>query len=171
MLARISKDRRMASFVTVVHGTFARGAEWIKQDSTLTRFLRKNIRNGPVHIQPFLWSGANKISARINAADELRCVLVDQVKTHPNDRHFVIGHSHGGNLAMLAIQTNAVLKQHVGLICLSTPFLQLERQKFSKPLRKKFGTLRLCFWLLPIAVNNLMIGLNSMPVFSGFRAP
>ena len=130
--ARLSGNRPMATFITLVHGTWARRAKWIQPDSALARYLSDNVA-GPVHVTtpPFTWSGSNRLSARLKAAENLRRHLLDQVRDHPNDAHYVIGHSHGGSVAAYAIQDCEDLRVRVRLICLSTPFLQLELNALS----------------------------------------
>jgi hypothetical protein len=41
----------------------------------------------------------------------------------PDAQHFVIGHSHGGNIAFQAMRDAAVESRIAGVVCLSTPFL------------------------------------------------
>ena len=145
----------MATFVTLVHGTFARRAGWIKPDSKLSKYLIGMVAP-PVHLTPFTWSGANRISARLKAAEDLRRRLLDQVGSHPNDAHYVIGHSHGGNVAAYAIQGSEELKRTVGLVCLSTPFLLLELRALSISTRKMLTTLRLAlFGFLLAGISNV----------------
>lgn len=146
--ARLSGNRPMATFITLVHGTWARRAKWIQPDSALARYLSDNVA-GPVHVTtpPFTWSGSNRLSARLKAAENLRRHLLDQVRDHPNDAHYVIGHSHGGSVAAYAIQDCEDLRVRVRLICLSTPFLQLELNALSGSTRRKLSTLQLFLFL------------------------
>ena len=50
----------------------------------------------------FQWSGANSHRARFRAAEEFRTFLQDLFAKHPDGRHVLIGHSHGGNVILYA---------------------------------------------------------------------
>jgi hypothetical protein len=69
-----------------------------------------------------MWSGRNCVVHRELAAKALHEKLVESQKKYPGTPHILIGHSHGGNIA---IQATAGLPEHeqVRILCLSTPFL------------------------------------------------
>jgi hypothetical protein len=50
--------------------------------------------------------------------------LKSNSQPHPNAIHFVIGHSHGGNVALKAVEMGN-LSHSVNVICLSTPFFHV----------------------------------------------
>lgn len=129
----------MTFVVTLVHGTipFRRltrllswrprhRAEdtpaWVFSDSPLCAALAKDLP-GEVVLSVFGWWGANSVHGRWRAAADLRRHLEEQMARYPAARHFVIAHSHGGNVALHAVQSD-VIKQHLaGVVCLSTPFI------------------------------------------------
>jgi Alpha/beta hydrolase family len=115
--------RNVHFVVTTVHGTFASRAAWPDADSPLGRYLREHLP-GSVEIRPFRWSGANGFRKREAAAHALREHLLRAMNDEPGAVHFVIAHSHGGNIAMLAAGEQSVEKRLAGIVCLSTPFLQ-----------------------------------------------
>jgi hypothetical protein len=86
---------------TLVHGTFARGAEWAQSQSALCCALVKALGSNIV-LKPFDWSGKNSHSARVTAGQELATFLRSARESYPNAMQFVICHSHGGNVALYA---------------------------------------------------------------------
>lgn len=89
-----------------------------------------------VSFAEFSWTGRNSHGARVEAARRLGEHLHKLVQGDPTARHFVIAHSHGGNVASYAIGDNKVLRgQLAGVIALSVPFIR------ARP--RDFGSLRL----------------------------
>ena len=84
--------------ITLVHGTFARRARWIRPGSKI--FL--HLRRAGYEVEAFQWSGRNSFRARSRAADQLRLRLEENASRRPGLRQIVIAHSHGGNVALLA---------------------------------------------------------------------
>ena len=85
--------------VTLVHGTFARRADWTTESSPLCRTIRTTMHE-PVRFEQFLWSGWNTVTSRNKAVERLISHLADVQTRWPQARHFVVGHSHGGNIAL-----------------------------------------------------------------------
>lgn len=108
--------------VTLVHGTFARRADWTLPSSRLCRSILDTM-HGPVRFEQFLWSGWNAVTSRRRGVERLTSHLAASLARWPNARHFVIGHSHGGNIAFQAMRDEAVESRIAGIVCLSTPFL------------------------------------------------
>lgn len=100
--------------VTLVHGTWARNAEWTRDDRPLSCALRGL---GEIKIERLPWSGWNRFTARSAGKVKLQR-LIDQ--SGEDARHFIIAHSHGGNLAHDAVEG----REHrvLGVVCLNTPF-------------------------------------------------
>jgi hypothetical protein len=117
--------------VTLVHGTFARNALWT-QDGSLLRRTLTNTLGDDVTFRAFLWSGDNSFAARADAAKELRALLDREVGSRPNDKHAVIAHSHGGNVALAAIEAATAGRQIDAVICLATPFVTARRRNFGE---------------------------------------
>jgi hypothetical protein len=85
---------------------------------------------GPgVQFVPFLWSGANTIRARHEASLQLTAQLRADRERDPQVRQLVIAHSHGGNVALRAID---LLGEPVPLATLATPFLSIRRRALSR---------------------------------------
>lgn len=111
-----------AFVITSVHGTFARRSKWTSPDSDFVRSVR-SLLPGDVSVYSHTWSGANSQKARRQASTELKQKLIDQFERHPAAAHFVIGHSHGGNVAMYALDDDSVQSRVNGVLCVNTPFI------------------------------------------------
>lgn len=109
-------------FVVLVHGTFASNADWTKADSDICQALKKGLE-GNVTFHRFQWSGGNSHHARIQASKELAAYLSSLNQDKTGGRCFVVTHSHGGNVAMMALK-NSILNGAVQkIVCLATPFI------------------------------------------------
>jgi hypothetical protein len=95
-------SERVSHVVTMIHGTFAKNALWTSDGSNLCKALREHLP-GDLVIRRFPWSGANRNSDRIEAAKKLADALNENLASYPYAAHFVIAHSHGGNLALYAM--------------------------------------------------------------------
>jgi len=67
-------------------------------------------------------------TARLTGATQLQQHILDSPTT---DKHFLVAHSHGGNVAMYALQDPAVAARVDGLICMATPFLYPRKRPLS----------------------------------------
>jgi pimeloyl-ACP methyl ester carboxylesterase len=130
--------------VTLVHGTFARRAAWTMQSSPLCTTIRQTMQ-GPVRFEQFLWSGWNTVTSRSKAVERLITHLATLQTRWPEARHFVVGHSHGGNIAFQAMRDKAVEARIAGVVCLSTPFL------WASP--RDLGPVgRIALWWFPVVI-------------------
>lgn len=112
--------------IILVHGTWARNAQWAQPGSSLWQALDREL--GHPAILPFQWSGKNTFQAREDAAQALRQYLILLARGNPNANLFIIGHSHGGSVALYAVKEDAIRKRIQGVACLSTPFLVTKRR-------------------------------------------
>ena len=126
--------------VTLVHGTFARKARWTREDSALRRALKARWGEA-VRVETLDWSGRNTQGAREAAARRLGAAIREAAETSPTADHFIVAHSHGGNIAFLACKDEAVKAKVAGIACLSTPFLFFNRSFTA-------GFFSLSFWIL-----------------------
>jgi len=78
---------------------------------------------GPVKIFEFQWSGRNVASRRVAAANRLRARLESLASQYEDEPIYVIAHSHGGNVALMAIGEHELERRVRLVICLSTPFI------------------------------------------------
>jgi hypothetical protein len=143
--------------VTLVHGTFARNAAWTQDGSALRTSFRDRLGDGSVRFDCFLWSGFNTDRARQEAAAELRRILGQRLAEHPEARHYIVAHSHGGNVALHALHGFEDQERIAGVICLASPFIHCaprDVRKSVKTLRSAALTLwTIAYWYLaPTAV-------------------
>ncbi len=108
--------------VTLVHGTFAEDAAWLKPGSLVYDSLVKAFP-GQLSIEPFRWSGTNNLYDRLDAGLELAGHIQKLQDAHPDACQFVIGHSHGGNVAIYALRRLIRGHKVLGVACLATPFI------------------------------------------------
>lgn len=110
--------------ITLIHGTWARRAEWTMPGSALSKHLRTTVPELR-ELANFEWSGSVLQRQRVDAACDFLRWHEDVRRRHPVAQHFVIAHSHGGNVALEAAMRDEQLRAALGgIICLSTPFLQ-----------------------------------------------
>jgi hypothetical protein len=123
--------------IILVHGTWGRGffprisdlkrrylfrgsKRWFDDDSP----FQERLKSLGWPIRAFLWSGANSVHARDSAArklaDQLRKDLAD-----PDATSVIIAHSHGGNVALRALQHLDSMAERIRIVTLATPFLRV----------------------------------------------
>ena len=110
--------------ITLVHGTWARRAPWTAAGSPLRQTL-SDAALGRVVFDPFAWSGRNSLATRRRAVQALVDRMQASIARWPEARHYLVGHSHGGNIAFQALAHPVVGERVAGVICLSTPFLHV----------------------------------------------
>ncbi len=117
------KESQQPTAIFLVHGSFAGNETWplIVDDKVSFASELKRSCGDRAKIHHFVWSGQNKHQARLDAAGNL--VREIEEFAEENERVAIIGHSHGGNVALLAASK---LSRPVDLVvCLSTPHLYL----------------------------------------------
>jgi hypothetical protein len=124
---------RPANIVTLVHGTFAQRARWIMPHSLVRDMLA--LRVPGIDFREFHWSGSIRHVERQRAALELEKQLRQQVLDYPDARHFVIAHSHGGNISLYALRDPELQAKVRRIICLNTPFIFPLRRSISTVIR------------------------------------
>lgn len=79
----------------------------------------------------FLWSGCDSFADRADAARSLRTALRESAREHPGVPQVVLAHSHGGTVAVKALDTRDELRggrespDVRALLTLGTPFVRL----------------------------------------------
>ena len=121
------------SFI-LVHGTFARDADWVHQASPICCALKEAFREST--IERFEWAGDNLQPTRESEARRLRNFLLSLGGDPDNPRRMaVIAHSHGGNLAVGAIRGQTPIPGLACVVCLATPFLRFSALPIQAPLK------------------------------------
>lgn len=111
----------------LIHGTWSDGRDWVRDDSPFRTFLKNKF--GPsVTVNVVSWSGRNRDADRQQARND----VVQVVKRFHalGVRQFLIGHSHGGNVAAYAASDPAISNLIAGVVCLSTPFISVLPREF-----------------------------------------
>ena len=116
--------------VTLVHGTWAQSARWVLPNSTLCRRLTETWGER-IALMPLRWSGGNTVRARSRAAADLATHFDTVARQFPAARHYVIAHSHGGNVALYALRQRSGARIS-GVACLSTPFLHVRNRNLGQ---------------------------------------
>jgi hypothetical protein len=116
--------------VTLIHGTFAPRAAWTRPGSPLRERLADHFRV-PIEFEHFDWTGRNTNAARRSAAEGLSRRLAEVHRRAPSTPHFLLAHSHGGNVALyaLGLATPEVRASVAGVITLGTSFIVAVRRE------------------------------------------
>lgn len=109
--------------ITLVHGTWFPSAQWARESSKLRIFLEQRLADRyNLRFEIFQWHGDfglpfnNSHHHRIRAGEQLCEKLIQLQEHYPTATHFVIAHSHGGNVALYAMRDPDVQRQVSGLI-------------------------------------------------------
>src|ERR1017187_219970 len=94
----------MRTKLVLIHGTFARNAPWAKKDSPLQTFFLRHL-DPDLDITTVPWSGANTTAAREVGIQNL-IAEIDAALRDRSARCIIIGHSHGGTIAVQAVKRN-----------------------------------------------------------------
>lgn len=117
----------------LVHGTWAPGAAWTLPGSWLRVRLRRTMLAAGAARVDFartVWSGANGDAARLDGSRRLRARIAHVARARPDAHIVVVGHSHGGNVALHAVGHCPETRARVRCVgTLATPFLGFERQR------------------------------------------
>jgi hypothetical protein len=99
---------------------------WFEEGSEFQRDLvrRTGLPPGGIVFDRFLWSGRNTFADRAEAARSLRAALRESAREHPGVPHVVLAHSHGGTVAVKALDTSDAPNVRA-LLTLATPFVRL----------------------------------------------
>ncbi len=87
--------------IGLIHGTKAPDAKWCQCGSLLHSAIQQNVGGNPL-VCSFRWSGKNCIVSRKQAAHAPHEKLIGSQAKYPGIPHILIGHSHGGNIALEA---------------------------------------------------------------------
>jgi hypothetical protein len=143
----VALNASRAFVVVLVHGTFASRAPWTQAGSRFREVLEQRLGN--VHFEPFEWTGANSGKARRQAGLALRETLHGLRRRFPRALVYVVGHSHGGNVALYATKLIGPVPDVDGLVAIATPFLRARIRKVPKSTASVLTMVQLAaFWAL-----------------------
>jgi len=112
----------------LIHGTFARNADWTQEGSAFREALSSHFPKGstPLCFETLLWSGWNTRRSRFTASEALHKLITRLKKDRPDEEVILIGHSHGGSIiAYCAKIYPEIMKNVSGFVFLSTPFIAI----------------------------------------------
>ncbi len=120
-LSSAAATRAAQEIWIIAHGTFAKNSAWSKPGGDFYTTLKQHIAPH-AHIYEINWSGKNSDTAR----EEAGIAAARFIKTimQPGDRLHGVGHSHGGNVLILAAHQLAKEKSPLymeSLFTLGTP--------------------------------------------------
>jgi hypothetical protein len=128
--------------IILVHGTWGRGIfpkmsdlrrryfrgtkRWFEDGSQFCVEVGAALKSASLDwpIRAFLWSGANSVHDRDRAARDLSKQLREDLKD-PDATAVIIAHSHGGNVALRALQHLDSMAGRIRVVTLATPFLRV----------------------------------------------
>jgi pimeloyl-ACP methyl ester carboxylesterase len=85
----------------LIHGTWGVNSEWYQPDSLFFKAIEESASAVHYAVVPFMWSGSLDHTSRKIAG----AVLAKLIQSYPSETKItIIGHSHGGNVAILASQ-------------------------------------------------------------------
>ncbi|MET4273461.1 MULTISPECIES: alpha/beta fold hydrolase [unclassified Bradyrhizobium] len=118
---------KAGDMVILIHGTFAKSATWIDEQSTITTRLKQSTPG--LSVNPFRWSGHNSYAGRALAGKQLASTIKNAnlpigAKVH------LVGHSHGGNVALYAIKDQEASSRVASLALLGTPFFTFRERNY-----------------------------------------
>ncbi len=105
--------------VYVVHGTYDATGDWPRSVDGKVSFGSEILRATKGRVEPFLWRTSVRHDVRVEAAKR----LAKQIDADEADEVVVIGHSHGGNVALEA--ADWCKRKIDSVICLATPHIYL----------------------------------------------
>ncbi|MBY0284897.1 MAG: GPI inositol-deacylase [Sphingomonas sp.] len=154
-------DETVKVLIVLVHGTWNPTSLWLQPRSHFRNRIAAALRSEgvkEVRFSRLIWSGANNHQARAAAGDALAERLKFLRSRFPTHRLIVVGHSHGGNVALRGALLRDAGGQTVdGVVTLATPFLAFEKVNPATALL--IAGLRNAAWigltLLPIAALGL----------------
>jgi Lipase (class 3) len=97
----------------IIHGTWSLDATWYRPGGDFFESLSTAVKNSNGAIVPFTWSGSLSHNSRLQAARSLKALIESY---GPDTDIYLVGHSHGANVGILATQYLSQEGSHAGKI-------------------------------------------------------
>ena len=168
-----STESRPQGIHSSSHG---RTPEWFEEGSQFRRRLHKAL-GIPCVVTQFEWSGGNREWDRLCAAgaeadfsdkparttsSAQTPTLRKHIAQYPGAAHILIAHSHGGNVCLAALNDPDTRQAVRGLVCLSTPFINV-RARADSPALVGFGEVALAVSFLVALFGSIALIDNWVP--------
>ena len=110
-------------FVTLIHGTFAEQGLLAEGGVEAPRGGQRGARRIGCHVCA-VWLRRGRLTpGQGRRGPGMRRFLRERLREHPDSRHLIVAHSHGGNVALYGLRRRKSRPSLAGLVCLGTPFL------------------------------------------------
>ncbi|MBT9612003.1 MAG: hypothetical protein IV108_01920 [Burkholderiales bacterium] len=122
--------------LTLIHGTFSPHAAWTQADSRFFQALKQRLGGETIH-RRITWPGLfgslanNGHDYRLAGAKTLVQSLKESFAEFPDAEHWVIAHSHGGNVALYALRDPEVAQRLDGIVTMAAPFIQCKPRSYA----------------------------------------
>lgn len=123
------KEMNHQKLIILVHGTFARKADWPNANSILRTYLKDRV-NMQCDFYDFRWSGSNSNNSRIGDSKKLAKLIAEKSQLYTDIA--IVSHSHGGNISLYATKHLKNFTALSKIICLGTPFLIFSNKFFRR---------------------------------------
>lgn len=113
--------------VILIHGTWGANADWVQTNSLFRNLLLKKLGE---HFQvfSFRWEGKNLHDVRISAVSKL-VEFMEELRVNSKISFFhLVGHSHGGNIAIGSLRNQSCYQRILSVTTLSTPFFVAQKR-------------------------------------------
>lgn len=147
--------------ITLVHGTNATDGSWFRENSRFRKQLQMALPM-PIEYHYILWDGHNSHASRLTAAKRLSDHVAEIKQLGSPTHHYLICHSHGGNIALYAAKDRSFVEALSGLVTLGTPFICCTPNKVVSVFSKKSSYITtiiaaaFCALMLPVVVLAMM---------------
>jgi hypothetical protein len=134
---------------------------WFEPGSGFCAGLLSSLRTRNIHpsVCAFEWSGSNSVLERERVARVLADHIQDVASLFPATSHFIVAHSHGGNIAVKAASLLADAPIAINVAALATPFLRIVEIPAGSKLLKGMAWIQL-------ALSVTLLGLGLLYAYS-----
>jgi hypothetical protein len=134
-------------------GQFSDQDQWFDIEGTILNAIGAQDLN----IYLLRWTERNSVSDRRNAAGALSSHLVKCLASEPEIKHYIIAHSHGGNIAAMAFRQMESISnlQNIHFASMGTPFIWFQNREISTAVKVSYGVFIFLWLIFSIALGEL----------------
>lgn len=157
-LETIHQGEERRPIVVLIHGTWARRAGWTRTEAELPIAL---IERGFTVLR-LKWSGRNRHRDRYTAGLFLRQQLLTMRSEGDTRPIHLVGHSHGGNVAVYALNSSDQKLEDITVATLATPFVGAERVSWPRWASIMAGIMQVYSLIMFLAVVGSGLGMSAV---------